>query len=348
MCGNYDNVKEPLSMNGYPGPVLFRIANIHRNPGRGLALPMLVDRVKQKSLFGLSVDHCGGSLHSSLLLQHGPSTTSLRCEDVFGHAGHAGGVHGEQHPGPGDENTPISRQSHGVGVACGGGGQGHTTLVGVDGVGGHAHADQGPGGDSAVGHGRDLTAGRDSRGIAPVDGVDDRSGGESRVGVEQVAWSVHLCVVVVGRAGSTETPSAGEDGGIGKQKGGRVIVARDGDGSRLDEVAGGCNPDFGDVDRCRVREGLAVDLTAHDEHVPIGHNDGVGEDPLEPHRVDGLNLWSCTCIAQGNDVGVRGRVGSLVARGPSESQDLSGHRIVHDGITAHGIGISATCTGTVR
>ena len=49
--------------------------------------------------------------------------------------------------------------------------------------------------------------------------VDDRASCQSAGGSEEIWWLEDLCVVVVGRAGATETSAAVDDGGVGEEEG---------------------------------------------------------------------------------------------------------------------------------
>ena len=74
---------------------------------------------------------------------------------------------------------------------------------------------------------------------------DDRAAGTAAVGVEEVRWAVDLGVEVVGCAGTTETSSTADDGGVGHEDGGGVVVAGDGVGGYLGEGGGDGVPEFG-------------------------------------------------------------------------------------------------------
>jgi len=205
-------------------------------------------------------------------------------------------------------------------------------------VGGAAHADQTPRCHRPVGRGCDGT----SRVDLACGGVDDGADGPRAVEVEKVAWGVDLGVIVIRRAGATETTSTDEDGGVWEEDRSGVVVAGDGDGGSLDEVGGRSDKDLGCVLGCIVRERLPVNLAADDENIAVWHDDAVGEYALGVHAVDRSHCWCLTLIGEGDDVCIGRGIHVLVAGSTASDQDFACNSIVHGSNTAHSVAIVST------
>lgn len=83
--------------------------------------------------------------------------------------------------------------------------------------------------------------------------------------------------------GDVDSGDTYQDGGVGEEEGGGVVVAGDGLGGERGEGGGGGGPEFGAELAGVVGEGDAVGLAAGDEDGAGGEDDGVGEDPGVGH-----------------------------------------------------------------
>ena len=171
---------------------------------------------------------------------------------------------------------------------------------------------------------------------------NDRTSGAAAIRVEEVGGAVDLAVVVVGSARTAETSTSAEDGGVGHEDGGGMVVTGDSLGRELGEGRADGIPHLGLELGCGVREGLAVDLTASDEDAAVRKDDGVGEGALVPHRVDVLDRCGSAGRVDCDDVRVGGCVYALVVDGAADGEDLALGCVVHDGVTAHSVTVVAT------
>ena len=96
-----------------------------------------------------------------------------------------------------------------------------------------------------------------------------------------------------------------------------------------------------------VGEGLTVHLTTDDDDFAIWENNTVVEDTLVPHGVDLLSIDRVVLVPNGDNVRVCSGVDVLIAGSTAGHQDLSGHGVIHDCNTAHGITIIGTGSGIV-
>lgn len=152
---------------------------------------------------------------------------------------------------------------------------------------------------------------------------------------------------------TAEAASTTKDGGVRQEDSRRVIVAGNSLRCHLDEVGGDRIPYLRLELGSSVRERLTVDLTAGNKNVAIWQDHSIGEDTLEPHRVDGLDRdWNGRGI-DADDVGIRSSIDALVACCTANRKNSASSGIVHDRVTAHGIAVVATrpcrrCTASTR
>ena len=259
------------------------------------------------------------------------------------HARHAGRVDGEQHPVPRHGDARVRGHLERIGVgARGERGEGDAALVRVDGVRGGTRADQGEGGDGAVGDRGEGAAYVDGGG---GDAGDDGPGGGGAGGGEEVWRGEDLGVEVVVGAVGAEAATTAEDGGVGQEEGDGVVVAAvDHEGHGLEGLGGG-GPEFGREDGVVVVERVGVLLAADDEDGAVGEDDGVGEGAAVGHAGQGLDGGGIVDAVQRDEVDVVGRHGVLVGCGAAEGQDLAGDGVDHHRVAAHGVGVGGAVSG---
>lgn len=145
--------------------------------------------------------------------------------------------------------------------------------------------------------------------LARADDIDDGPVGGGAVAVVEVRGAVDLAVGVVGGAAvAAEAAAAVEDGGVGEEHAGGMVVAGDGEGGHLAEGLGGRVPHFGDQLRGLVGEADGVVLAPCDEDLAVGEHQAVMEGAWVGHGVDGGDFGDGVGFAEGDYVGIGGGI----------------------------------------